>query len=481
MCMDPIKDQWENIKSNIRSEYDITDIAYNIWIKPLEFFNNDGSNIQILIPGENPEMKDYISRNYQNCFQSTFFDLMGTNYNVEFILQTEAENYEHLKGNSGYASNAADNSLNADCASSNMMQGVSQTTDLSVSNLNKKYHFENFVEGSNNKMAFSACLSVAESPGLNFNPLFIYGGSGLGKTHLITAIGHYIIENSSSKVLYVTSEDFVNEVVGSIRVGESYATSKKMRDKYRDVDVLLIDDIQFLINKPSTQLEFFHTFNTLINNGKAVVITSDKSPMHMKEFDDRIRTRFQSGLVVEITPPVYETRVAILQKYAESPNFKNITIPRDIIDYIASNIKSNVRELEGAYNKIYAEENLRIRSGSHITLDEAKEILKDLVSADNPSEVTPQRILEVVSDFYNINVEDITSKKRNQEIVRPRQVFMYLCREMTEVPLIGIAALLNKKEHTTVSHGINKIEGLLKVDRDLKDKMEAIKSRILSA
>ena len=233
-----------------------------------------------------------------------------------------------------------------------MDQIVTENTDTGFeSNLIKKYRFDNFVVGSNNSLAHSAALHVAEKPGDDINPLFIYGGSGLGKTHLMTAIGHYIMENSKLKVLYVTSEEFTNEIVNSLMNGSS-AKMAALRDKYRNIDVLLVDDIQFIIGKQQTQEEFFHTFNTLQNNNKAIIITSDKHPSHMKNLEERFRTRFLSGLIVDIQPPVYETRVAILKKFADT-NKK--LLPDNIIDYIASNIKSNVRELEGAFNKVYAE------------------------------------------------------------------------------------------------------------------------------
>ncbi len=448
--MDILGLQWENIKQNIQVEYDITDIAFNIWVKPLKYGKCENKVVTILIPNTNgsPEMLKYIEKNYTSCFQSALSDLLQDNYNVKFLLEEDMQTEK-----SSIMPIVADDSSNV----------------VKKSNLNSKYRFENFIVGPNNNLAHSACLNVAEAPGKDFNnPLFIYGGSGLGKTHLMTAIGHYIIENTNLKVLYVTSEEFTNEVINMFRIKDN-ASIVKMREKYRNVDVLLIDDIQFIIGKSSTQEEFFHTFNTLYQNGKAIVISSDKHPVHMKELDERFRSRFQNGLLVDIQPPEYETRVAILQKYAENFDYK---IPNNIINYIAENIKSNIRELEGAYNQVYA--------GHAQTLDDAKEILKDTISPDKPAVITPPMILKGISDYYHVDPEDITSKKRNAEIVLPRQIFMYLCREMTDTTLKGVAALLDKKDHSTVLHGYNKVAEEIKKDSDFKETIEAIKNKIVS-
>lgn len=461
--MDIIKEHWEEIKENIRREYEVTEIAYNIWIKPLEYGDCKDHTITVLIPGQNPEMVNYIRKYYNDYFKSTLSDLMnGEEYTFIFELKKE-DNEAHTEASQPNESNEH--------------KPVSSYNNASNTNLNRKYRFENFVVGSNNQLAISAALRVAEQPGVSFNPLWIYGGSGLGKTHLMTAIGHYVVEHTDLRVLYVTSEEFTNEVIESIRNGNAAAMSK-LRDKYRNIDVLLIDDIQFVIGKQQTQEEFFHTFNTLKDNGKAIIITSDKHPSHMKDLDERFRTRFNSGLVADIQPPVYETRVAILLKYAETFDYK---VSDEIIDFIAGNIKSNVRELEGAYNKIYAEGSLKNSIGQSLSLEDAKTILKEYINMENPTIVTPQLILESISDYYHIEPEDIISKKRNAEIVLPRQIFMYLCRQMTDITLQGIAVLLYKKDHSTIVHGINKITEEISVNNELKESIEAIKNKIMSA
>ena len=326
-----IKAQWENIKDTIHNVFDITDIAYNIWVKPLRFAGCDDHTVRILIPNSKPEgrtqMLDYITKNYKKYFQEVISDMLMDSYRVVFFMEEEAS--------------VPKQPMNIPVSSNSP---VPENVEYD-SNLNSKYYFENFVVGSNNKMAHSVCLRVAEAPGKELNPLFIHGGSGLGKTHLMTAIGHYIIENTDFKVIYVTSEDFLNEVIESIRNNNNTAMSR-FREKYRNIDVLLIDDIQFIIGKAQTQVEFFNTFNALIQNGKQIVITSDKHPAHIKDLDERIRSRFLSGMTVDIQPPAYETRVAILRKYAENFDTK---VPDNVIDYIAEHIKSNIRELEGAY------------------------------------------------------------------------------------------------------------------------------------
>lgn len=449
--MQLIKQQWENIKLAIKDEYELTGIAYNIWVKPLQYLKCENNVVSILVPGGNPEMLNYVKINYTSYFQEAISQALQDKFTVEFTLEENIDD----KGN------GSDSHTDSEISDSN-----------TGSSLNPKYHFENFVVGSNNRMAHSVCLRVAETPGTELNPLFIHGGSGLGKTHLMTAIGHYITENTNLKVLYVTSEHFLNEVIESIRNNASVTSMSRLREKYRNIDVLLIDDIQFLIGRgSSSQVEFFNTFNTLIQNGKQIVITSDKHPKHIKELDERMRTRFLNGMIVDIAPPAYETRVAILRKYSE--NFKFV-VPDNIIDYIANHIRSDVRELEGAYKKVCALGEI----DGDMDLDKAKDLLKEIISPDNPSVVTPSLILKGISEYYNIDSDDITSKKRNAEIVLPRQIFMYLCREMTDTTLQGVAALLDKKDHSTVLYGYNKISKEININTELKESIEAIKNII---
>ncbi|MCI9035149.1 MAG: chromosomal replication initiator protein DnaA [Lachnospiraceae bacterium] len=452
--MNEIKERWDEIKEILRHEYDLTNISFNTWVAPLQFYKEDNDVVTILIPAEQAHLLNYIQKQYKIYFQVTISELMNRNYDIDFIAEGDVAIPEVKKGKPLPAPKRS-TSHNYDHA-----------------NLNNKYKFDTFVVGSNNKFAHSAALAVAESPGGAYNPLYLYGGAGLGKTHLMHSIGHFVLEqNNNMKVLYVTSEQFTNEVIESIRSGNAAAMTK-LREKYRTVDVLLIDDVQFIIGKESTQEEFFHTFNVLHSSGKQIIISSDKPPKEMETLEERFRSRFEWGLIADIQPPDYETRMAILRKNAE---IYNKEIDDEIIQYIATNIKSNIRELEGALNKVLA--NARLNK-KELTLALAEDALKDVIYPDQVREVTPNLIIDVVSDHFNVAREDVTSKKRNSEYVLPRQIIMYLCRTMTGASLQNIAALLSKKDHTTIIHGVDKIAEKLKTDEDLRNKIETIKKKI---
>ena len=450
--MDSIKENWDLIKETLRREYELSDISYSTWIIPLNFYEVRDNVVIIMIPSDEAHALSYISSKYKSFFQVTISEMMNHTYDISFILEKDTLNdspENKIKSNSGY-------NINYENA-----------------NLNPKYKFDTFVVGNNNKFAHSASLAVAESPGTVYNPLYLYGGAGLGKTHLMHSIGRFILEqNPNMKVLYVTSEVFTNEVIDCIRSGDA-AKMNKFREKYRTVDVLLIDDIQFIIGKESTQEEFFHTFNTLHSAGKQIILSSDKPPKDMETLEERFRSRFEWGLISDIQPPDYETRMAILKKNAEIYNKKNID--DEVFQYIANNIKSNIRELEGAFNKIIAFSKL---NKVEINLAYAEEALKDVIYPDQPKEVTPSLIIEVVAEHFGVNPDDITSKKRNSEFVLPRQISMYLCRKLTDTSLSNIGKYLGKKDHTTVMHGIQKIESEVETNEDLKNKVDIIKKKI---
>ena len=326
--------------------------------------------------------------------------------------------------------------------------------------------------GANNKFAHAASLAVAESPAERYNPLFSYGGVGRGKTHLMHSIAHFILKNNpAAKVLYTTSENFTNELIDAIRTKNNY-TITQFREKYRKIDVLLIDDIQFIINKESTQEEFVHTFNYLHENNKQIVISSDKPPKAFTTLEERLRSRFEMGLPVDISSPDYETRMAILRKKEELEGYN---IDNEILKYIATNIKSNIRELEGALTKIIAFSKLY---NTQLTMEAAEEALKDLISPNAQKEVTPALIIEVVAEHFGFTTEDLISTKRNREVVYPRQIAMYLCRTMTPTPLQAIGTALGKKDHTTIMHGIQIIEKDLKTDETLASTIEILKKKI---
>ncbi|MCD7725271.1 MAG: chromosomal replication initiator protein DnaA [Clostridiales bacterium] len=449
--MDSIKENWNLIKETLRKEYELSDISYSTWIEPLGFYQVKDNVVTILIPSDQAHALNYISSKYKSFFQVTISEMMNHTYDITFILEKDVNQAtsEHT-------------------ASSN----PAYTMKYENANLNPKYKFDTFVVGSNNKLAHSASLAVAESPGQVYNPLYIYGGAGLGKTHLMHSIGHFILEqNSDMKVLYVTSENFTNEVIDCIRSGDAIKMNK-FREKYRTVDVLLIDDVQFIIGKESTQEEFFHTFNTLHSAGKQIILSSDKPPKDMETLEERFRSRFEWGLIADIQPPDYETRMAILKKNAE---IYQKEIDDEVLKYIAENIKSNIRELEGAFNKIIAFSKL---NKVDITLSYAEEALKDVIYPDKPKEITPSLIIDVVAEHFGVKAEDITSKKRNSEFVLPRQVVMFLCRELTATSLANIGRLLGKKDHTTVIHGINKITEEMASNEELRNKIEIIKKKI---
>ena len=448
-----IGENWEMIKQTIHKEYDLTNISYTTWIEPLQFSDVKNDTVYIQIPAGQAHALNYISNKYGSYFKVTISEMMEHDYDISFILEKEKSR-----------------DAEADFKSPSSNTG---NVNYEQANLNPKYKFDTFVVGNNNKFAHSACLAVAESPGNAYNPLFISGGPGLGKTHLMHSIGHFILEqNPEMKVLYVTSESFTNEVIESIRSGNATAMTK-LREKYRTVDVLMIDDIQFIIGKESTQEEFFHTFNVLHSAGKQIVISSDKPPKEMETLEERFRSRFDWGLIADIQPPDYETRMAILKKNAE--NF-NRQIDDEIFQYIATNIKSNIRELEGAFNRIIAKS--KIENQSEITLELAEDALKDIINPDKPKEITPSLIIEVVAEQFGVSPEDITSKKRNSEFVQPRQVVMYLCRKLTDTSYVNIGKLLGKKDHTTIIHGVNKIEDELDSNPELSYKIETIKKKI---
>ena len=353
-------------------------------------------------------------------------------------------------------------------------------TIVEQANLNPKYTFDTFVVGGNNNFAHAASLAVAESPGEVYNPLFLYGGVGLGKTHLMHSVAHYILnKDPSKKVLYVTSETFTNELIDAIRIGKTgnELAMNAFRDKYRNNDVLLIDDVQFIIGKESTQEEFFHTFNHLHNAGKQIIISSDKPPKDMETLEARLRTRFEWGLIADISAPDYETRMAILYKKIELDQLERYNIPNEVIQYIATNIKTNIRELEGSLNKLIALYRIT-NNQKEIDIKLAAEALKDLISPDAKREVTPELIIDIVSEHFNIPISDLKSSKRSAEIANARQIAMYLCRKMTDTPLKSIGLLLGGRDHSTVNHGVDKVANDVENNETLRNSIDIIIKKI---
>ena len=448
--MDKINEKWEEILRTVKEEHSISDVSFDTWMRPLEVYAVEDNVVYLLVQLD-PMALTYIERRYYRPLKVAIGEITGINYEIKFIVPEEAKNL-HLKIKKNGKPSPNVSSAN--------------------SNLNPNYTFETFVVGNNNRFAQSASLAVAESPGEAYNPLYIYGGPGLGKTHLMHSIGHFILEqNPNTKVLYVTSEEFTNEVIESIRNGNA-SSMTKFRDKYRTVDVLMIDDIQFIIGKESTQEEFFHTFNALQTQGKQIILTSDKPPKEMETLEERIRSRFEWGLMADIGLPDYETRMAILRKKAESDNF---LIDDEILNYIATNIKSNVRELEGALNKLLAFNNLEHTT---ITMEIAERELANIITPDKPREITSQLIIEVVSEHFHISIDQMISKSRSSDIAKPRQIAMCLCKNMTSNPLDSIGALLGGRDHSTIIHGIKKVTEEYENNENTRALIETIKKKI---
>ena len=446
--MEKVIEKWNDILNTVKMEHEISDISFETWMRPLDVYAVEGSVLYILAPFE-PMALNYIQKKYYLPLKVAIGEMLGEEYDIKFVLPEDAKTI-------------------------NVNKPVKKVASLngSNSNLNPNYTFETFVVGGNNRFAQSAALAVAESPGETYNPLYIYGGPGLGKTHLMHSIGHFILDqNPDTKVIYVTSEEFTNEVIDSIRNGNASSMSK-FRDKYRKVDVLMIDDIQFIIGKESTQEEFFHTFNALQTQGKQIILTSDKPPKEMEILEERIRSRFEWGLMADIGIPDYETRMAILRKKAESDNFN---IDDEILNYIANNIKSNVRELEGALNKLLAYNNL---VKTEITMEIAQQELQNIITPDKPREVTPQLIIEVVTEHFNISMDQMVSKSRSSDIARPRQIAMFLCNKMTDSSLDVIGSFLGGRDHSTIIHGIKKIKEEYETNDSTKSLIDTIMKKI---
>lgn len=449
---DLIEQNWDKILYSIQLNQGISPITINTWLRPLKVYDVRDNKIYFLL-------NEKLDERSIDFLKKRLYDLY-----IKDAIQTELELYEDYEIHFILSPNDITDQTETSNTSSSYTE-----YNMEESNLNPRYTFDTFVVGDNNRHAHAACVAVAEAPAEAFNPLFLYGGVGLGKTHLMHSVGHYVLQhNKNMKVLYVTSETFTNELIEALKKNKM----EDFRNKYRNIDLLLLDDIQFIIGKESTQQEFFHTFNVLHEAGKQIVISSDKAPKEIENLEDRIKSRLEWGLPVDIQSPDYETRMAILRKRADHDH---ILIPDEVIQYIASNIVSNIRELEGALNKINVFSKL---DNTPITVEFAKDTLKDLISKNNVREVTPAVITEVVSEHLGIPKEDILSESRMGEVARARQISMYLCRTMTDRPLENIGAYF-KKDHSTVMHAVNKIKKNLLTDEELKETVETIKKKII--
>ncbi|MEQ2579040.1 chromosomal replication initiator protein DnaA [Hominiventricola aquisgranensis] len=456
--MELLKEKWDKILESIRDDNELSNVAFKTWLLPLKVFRIEGNILKITAPFE--QAATYVENKYKTFLYVAVAEAMGEEYEIRIITEDEALKEKPLEPETPKKAAAAP---------------APKVAEEQKTNLNPRYTFDTFVIGSNNRFAHAAALAVAESPGKEYNPLFLYGGVGLGKTHLMHSVAHYILQQDpTKKVLYVTSEVFTNELIDSIRNGNNNSMTA-FREKYRNIDVLLIDDVQFIIGKESTQEEFFHTFNALHSANKQIIISSDRPPKDMETLEARLQSRFEWGLIADISSPDYETRMAILRKKEELDGYN---IDDEVIRYIATNIKSNIRELEGALNKLVALSNLEKRE---INISMAEEVLKDIISPNQKREVTPQVILDVVAEHYGISVSDIIGGKRNAEIVTPRQVVMYLCREITDTPYKAIGILLGNRDHSTIINGDGKVRKQLQAnDGSLKNNIDIIRKKLSS-
>jgi len=437
-----IKEKWNDILEFMKTEYNITKVAYENWLLTLSVHSVQDDTIIVAVEDSKATMIDFIKNKYGQFLQTAIEEMFEQKFKLQYVA----------------ASNVKKETLS------------SKPKNESYNNLNPKYTFDTFVIGSNNNLAHAAALAVADSPAEVYNPLFIYGGVGLGKTHLMHSVAHYILENNpDAKVMYVTSEKFANELIQSIR----NKTTMEFRDKYRNIDVLLIDDIQFISGKESTQEEFFHTFNALREAKKQIIISSDRPPKEIRTLEERLLSRFEWGIIADIQSPDYETRMAILNKKTEADG---ITLEPSILEYIAANVKSNIRELEGSLNKLIALSRLKKKQ---INMDLAMEAIQDYVSADAGHTVTPSYIVDIVADHFSLTPQEIYSKNKSKNIAYARQIAMYMCRKYLNISLDDIGKAIGGKDHTTVMYAVKKIEeDISKNDASLQNILDVLVKKL---
>ena len=459
--IEEIKKKWPEILEKLKTEYELSELSVKTWISPLSPYEIHGDKLFLVVDKDDQGFAHFIDKKYKTTLTCAISEVLNEEYDIKFIIPSQINDIKNIE-----ASNSSEN------AGSSISDSYNINELIEKAGLNKKYTFDTFVVGDNNSFAHNAALASAESPGEVFNPLFIYGGVGLGKTHLMQSIGNYILrQDPNKKVMYVTSETFTNELVESIK-NEKNNSNKNFREKYRKVDVLLIDDIQFIAGKESTQEEFFHTFNALRESKKQIVISSDRPPKDIATLEERLRSRFEWGLTVDIAPPAYEMRMAILRKKSESENLK---VPNEVLEYIATNIKSNIRELEGSLTKLTAYAKF---THKELNISLAEEALRDIIFPDESRNVTQELIISIVAAHFKLSQADINSHKRNKEVVYPRQIAMYLCRTMTNVPLQAIGKIMGNRDHTTVIHGADKIAEVIKENPETKDTIDILIKKI---
>ena len=458
--MEVVEEKWADILENVHQEYEVSDVAFKAWLKPLTIFQIEGNTISILVP--NGQMSiEYIQKKYTIQLKVAIAEMTGVEYELEYITPEQARENRLRTANQAKKKETEEEIP------------PKARLALEEAGLNPRYTFDTFVVGENNRFAYAAAVAIAEAPGKVYNPFFIYGGSGLGKTHLMHSIAHHIITTQPDKIVrYVSSEVFTNELISALKNSNNVSMLNAFRHKYRNIDVLLIDDIQFIIGKDATQNEFFHTFNDLFDQSKQIIISSDRPPKEFDALDDRLKNRLAWGLQADVKKPDYETRMAILQKKAETEGYQ---VDNEVLQYIATNIKSNIRELEGALIKLIAFS--RLDHGRPIDIQLAKDALRDLISPEEGQPITADTIIDIVSEHFGITRADILSKKRNAEIAQPRQIVMYLCREMLDLPYKSIGKVL-ARDHSTVMHGITAVEDEMSQYPDMQRTIDVLKRKI---
>ncbi|SDJ25422.1 chromosomal replication initiator protein DnaA [Natribacillus halophilus] len=456
--MKDLAELWKETLNTVKHR--VSKPSYETWLKATEPLKLENETFLVAAPNE--FAKDWLEDRYAEVIANTLYDITGNNYTVKFVLSREEK--EESQASRDHTETSGQNGETTQPSSpGNKHENIPRNM------LNGKYTFDSFVIGSGNRFAHAASLAVSEAPARAYNPLFIYGGVGLGKTHLMHAIGHYVLEhNPTLHVVYLSSEKFTNEFINAIRDNRG----DDFRNKYRNVDVLLIDDIQFLAGKEQTQEEFFHTFNTLHEDARQIVISSDRPPKEIPTLEDRLRSRFEWGLITDITPPDLETRIAILRKKAKA---EMLDIPNEVMLYIANQIDTNIRELEGALIRVVAYSSL---INEDMNADLAAEALKDIIPSAQPKIISIEDIQAQVAAFYQIKLEEITAKKRTKAIAHARQVAMYLSREMTEFSLPKIGEKFGGRDHTTVIHAHEKISKLRSSDEHFQQQLDEITNKV---
>lgn len=439
-----LKENWPTILEKIKEDYALTNVSFNTWIQPLNIQKVENGSVTFIVPDGDIAI-NILSRKYTLIIKVAIEEVTGLSLDIHYVSPDQSTVKEEKQD--------------------------AIESAIARANLTQKYTFDTFVVGSNNQFANAASIAVAEAPGEVYNPLYLYSDSGLGKTHLMQSICHYIIENNPGlRVLYVTSESFTNELIESLR----RKTMQEFRDKYRKIDVLAIDDIQFIIGRESTQEEFFHTFNTLYGAKKQIIVSSDKPPKDMNILEDRIMSRLEMGLIADISLPDYETRMAILRRKEELEGFY---IDDAVLNYIASNVKTNIRVLEGCINRIKAKKRFENKD---VDLETAEILLADLISPQAEKVITPEMIIDVTLEHFQISEEELFSERRNSKYTYPRKIIMYLCRELTSESLQSISLLLHRKDHTTAINAINSIEKELKTSEETRRDVNVIKKKLNS-